>query len=183
MYPAGRDFYLMPEYVHPASPTGTDLLKNLTEKTGTHTLFYDQEKQRKTTGNNRHSFHRFCTRAIWWSLQRRSNETAAPRSGRTCFHNVVIKCIYRQPLNCRNKSWGTPISPSTQHGTNTPWGFHLCYKQSQDTSRVGTTGMAATLSPRHFTTFENHFVFIYTALFQCISTVNESKCFAGVQVH
>lgn len=40
--PARRDFYLMPEYVHPASPTATDLLKNLTEKIGTHTLFYDQ---------------------------------------------------------------------------------------------------------------------------------------------
>lgn len=44
--PAGRDFYVMLEHVHPASPTTTDLLKNLTEKIGTHTLFYDQKKQK-----------------------------------------------------------------------------------------------------------------------------------------
>lgn len=101
----------MPAYAHPASPTASDLLKNLTEKIGTHTLFYDQKKQIKTTANNRHSFRRFCTRAIWWSPQRQSNETA-PRSGTTCFHNMVIKYIHRQPLNCRSKSWGTPLSHS-----------------------------------------------------------------------
>lgn len=98
----------MPERVHPASPTATDLFKNLTEKTGTHTLLYEQKKAKL---NNRHSFCRFCTHAIWWAPQRQSNETA-PRSGTTCLHNEVIKCIYRQPLNCRSKSWGTPLSPS-----------------------------------------------------------------------
>lgn len=94
--------------LHPLSLT---FLKNLTEKIGTHTLFSDQKKLSKTTANNRHSFCRFCTRAIWWSPQRQSNE-AAPRRGTTCLHNVVIKCICRQPLNCRSKSWGTPLSPS-----------------------------------------------------------------------
>lgn len=37
----------MPEHAHPASPTATDLLKNLTEKIGTHTLFYDQKKAKQ----------------------------------------------------------------------------------------------------------------------------------------
>lgn len=36
----------------------------------------------------------------------------------------------------------------------------LCYKQSQETSRVGTTGTAAALLCRHSTTFENS-LFLY----------------------
>lgn len=109
--PARRDLYLMPNYVHPASPTAIGILKNLTEKIGAHTLFYDQKKQIKTTANNRHSFCRFCARAIWWSPRRRSHETA-PRSGTTCLHSVVEKHIYRQSLNCRNKIRGTQLSPA-----------------------------------------------------------------------
>lgn len=49
--------------------------------------------------------------------------------------------------------------PVGQHGTNTPWGFHLCYKQSQETSSVGTTGTAAALPPRHATAPENSLCF------------------------
>lgn len=110
--PAGKDFYVMLEHGHPPSPTTTDLLKNLTEKNRhPHPVLWPKKAKSKTTANNRHSFCRFCTRAIWWSPQRQSNETA-PRSGRTSFQNVVIKCIYRQPLNCRSKIWGTPLSPS-----------------------------------------------------------------------
>lgn len=49
--------------------------------------------------------------------------------------------------------------PAGEHGTNTPWRFRLCCKQSQETSRVDTTGSTAALPPRHSTTSENSLCF------------------------
>lgn len=169
--PARKDFYLMPDYVHPASPTAIGLLKNLTEKIGAHTLFYDQKKQSKTTANNRHSFCRFCASAIWWSPRRRSNETA-PRSGTTCLHNVVNKCIYGRSLNRRNKSRGTALSPR-RVGTAAVFSEvsvrPRCCGQSQGTSGAEAARARPRLScPGTPLPSEIHFAFMYAAPFQRI---------------
>lgn len=180
--PAGRDFYPMPERVHPASPTATDLFKNLTEKTGTHTLLYEQKKAKL---NNRHSFCRFCTHAIWWAPQRQSNETA-PRSGTTCLHNEVIKCIYRQPLNCRSKSWGTPLSPSGSGRHKYSLGFASLLQTEPRKKQCRHRRHGSSSATQAFITFGNSLCFYIHCPFQRIEIVNKSKqkqCFVGVQVH
>lgn len=148
----------MPDYVHPASPTAIGLLKNLTEKIGAHTLFYDQKKQSKTTANNRHSFCRFCASAIWWSPRRRSNETA-PRSGTTRLHNVVNKCIYGQSLNHRNESWGRVLSPhdGSARQQYSPRSLSAPAAADRAKEQVGqrSAGTAAAQPPRHSAAFEN----------------------------
>lgn len=109
----------------------TGLLKNLTEKIGTHTLFYDQKRQSKTTANNRHSFCRFCACAIWWY----------PNSSKEWI-NMLTQCgeqMYLQATWVTKTRAGVSHTP-LQHGKSTlseVFICPLCFKQSQYTCGVG----------------------------------------------
>lgn len=155
--PAGRDFYLMPDYAHPASPTAIGLLKNLTEKTGTHTLFYDQKKQNKTTANNRHSFCRFCACAIWWY----------PNSFKE-WSNMLTQCGEQLYLRATwiTKTRAVVHHSPLQHGRSTLWGFHLppLLQTEPNTCGVGTAGTATAQPPRHSAAFGNSLCFYVCCL-------------------
>ena len=151
----------MSDYVHPASPTALGLLKNLTEKIGTHTLFYDQKKQSKTTANNRHSFCRFCACAIWWSPQRRSNENSSKE-----WNNMLTQCGEQIYLRATSESQEQELGYTTlPRWVGMAEVFSevsirpLCCKQSQETSGVGRAGTAAAQPPRHSAAFGNSLCF------------------------
>lgn len=148
--PARRDSYLLPDYAYPASPTAIGLLKNLTEKIGPHTLFYDQKQQSKTTANNSHSFCRFCACAIWWPPRKQSHETA-PRGETT----RLTQCGEQSEL--QKQELGYVTLPS-RHGRSTLWGLHLppLLQREPRASGGGSAGTALALPPRRSAAFGNH---------------------------
>lgn len=159
----------MPEHAHPASLTATDLLKNLTEKIGTHTLFYDQKKS-KAKPQQTIGIHSAGSVPVPFGGLLRGSQMKQLQGVEQHASTMWWLNIFAGNLWTAEARAGYSTLPQWVSMAQVLPGISicpLCYKQSQETSRVGTTGTAAALLCRHSTTFENSLFYIYAALFQC----------------